>query len=277
MAASSPEGSYPLDNSPASLAEKRFLTARAQLNLRGFRRKMRHLGFSSGMDVLDLGCGDGSFTLRLATICQPGKVIGLDPHQTFIEQAIQRSVKANARCHFTTGQADALPFPDHSMDAVYARLVFQHLVDPLRGLQETFRVLRPGAMLVVEDVDLDMMCLNPSGTLWDRIHLALRNGHREDGGDPGIGRKLPALMRKAGFERIQSRPICTHANGQGVVAFAKFLGPSLVSAIKEDSLREEGLHLMRLWQEPKYAQEVDLYATHFTVTARRPFSLSRQG
>ena len=90
--------------------------------------------------VLDVGCGEGQVSRRLAA-AKPGRtVVGVDPTQRHIDVARSRGGAVDYRL----GVADALPFDDASFDAVVACLVFEH-VDNLDGaIAEVSRVLAPG-------------------------------------------------------------------------------------------------------------------------------------
>jgi SAM-dependent methyltransferase len=90
--------------------------------------------------VLDVGCGEGQVSRRLAA-AKPGRsVVGVDPTQRHIEVAESRG----GAVEYRLGVVDALPFDDASFDAVVACLVFEH-VDNLDGaIAEVSRVLAPG-------------------------------------------------------------------------------------------------------------------------------------
>src|SRR3712207_7497709 len=57
--------------------------------------------------------------------------------------------------------AYALPFPDGAFDAVLAHLVLMHLREPVRALAEIRRVLRPGGVVAVRDVDFGAQLVFP--------------------------------------------------------------------------------------------------------------------
>jgi ubiquinone/menaquinone biosynthesis C-methylase UbiE len=54
-----------------------------------------------------------------------------------------------ARVHLLQANAHALPFPENTFDAAFCTLVFCSVPDPLRGLREIRRILRPGGRLVM--------------------------------------------------------------------------------------------------------------------------------
>jgi len=88
--------------------------------------------------VLDLGCGDGTYSQQLLAIAGAGSVHGIDPAQAAIEVA-------KRCCHqqelsFECVSGDNLPFSDNSFDIVHIRGVLHHMKDPAQALKEAFRV-----------------------------------------------------------------------------------------------------------------------------------------
>jgi SAM-dependent methyltransferase len=96
----------------------------------------RHLGQVESL--LDVGCGDGKNTRRLADLCGATKIAGVDVvirQQTFID--------------VTEYDGKNVPFPDRSFDAVTLVDVLHHCEDPQRTLDEAVRVAR--RMVVLKD------------------------------------------------------------------------------------------------------------------------------
>jgi SAM-dependent methyltransferase len=158
-----------------------------------------------GMRLLDVGCGPGSITLGLAEAVAPGEVVGVDLRPEVVEQAraaaAQRGI-ANVR--FEVGSAYDLPFPDASFDAAFAHIVLMHLREPARALAEMRRVLRPGGLVGVRDVDLGARLIYPLTPLLEQL-LAMGNRvRRHNGGDIFLGRTHRRLLRDAGFARTEA-------------------------------------------------------------------------
>jgi SAM-dependent methyltransferase len=108
----------------------------------------------AGARVLEVGCGPGHLSLRLAR--QHGlAVTGLDLDPAMIARA-----RANAdrpgnsdqrRPSFLVGDVASLAFPDRSFDLVVSTLSMHHWADSTAGLAEIGRVLRPGGRALVWD------------------------------------------------------------------------------------------------------------------------------
>lgn len=117
-----------------------------------YGRLARLSGACPGDRVLDVGCGTGYLTRRMAkTVGPTGTVLGIDPGAEVVAYA--RSKTREAYCSYETGVAEALTAPDASFDVVVTSLAVHHLPEDLRpvALREMRRVLRPGGRLLVAD------------------------------------------------------------------------------------------------------------------------------
>jgi SAM-dependent methyltransferase len=104
-------------------------------------------------DVLDVGCGDGFHLPRFAGTARG--VIGVEPHHPLVRRARQR-VSQLAHVEVLSGSAQRLPVLDASVDIVHARTAYFFGPGCEPGLAEVDRVLRPGGVLAI--VDLDGSC-----------------------------------------------------------------------------------------------------------------------
>jgi len=111
------------------------------------------LGLPPDSHGLDVGCGIGRPTMWLAEEAGQGsRVIGLDPSAPKLAQARQAAeVQGLAqRVSFETGDAQALPFDDASLDwAVSVDCVCYGPVGCLAPLREMARVVRPGGLVAI--------------------------------------------------------------------------------------------------------------------------------
>jgi ubiquinone/menaquinone biosynthesis C-methylase UbiE len=125
-----------------------FLGQRARV----FDRLVATSGAKPGDKVLDIGCGSGYFTRRVAPVVSPdGTVVGIDPSEPMLEYA---SGHTPGNCRFQTAAAEDLPFDDASFDLIVSSLAFHHIPTEHRAdaVREMFRVLRSGGRLFIADV-----------------------------------------------------------------------------------------------------------------------------
>ena len=110
------------------------------------RRAARETGLRPGGSALDVACGSGKLTAELAKIAgDAGRVVGLD----FSSQMLDVARRNHPRLEFMQGDAVSLPFDDASFDASSIAFGLRNLADPIRGLREMLRVVKPGGRAVV--------------------------------------------------------------------------------------------------------------------------------
>ena len=91
-----------------------------------------------GLRVLDVGCGDGTYTLDLYDGGQPASVYAFDPAREAI--ALARDKAAGRRITFAAHDAYAIPMQSGSFDLAHLRGVLHHLERPQDVLREAFRL-----------------------------------------------------------------------------------------------------------------------------------------
>jgi 2-polyprenyl-3-methyl-5-hydroxy-6-metoxy-1,4-benzoquinol methylase len=112
--------------------------------------------------VLDVGCGFGLETERLARLAAPGPVAGIDASAHFIDEAKRRAAAAGLHIDYRAGPAEALPYADAAFDHVRAERLLIYLTDVNRALAEIKRVLRPGGVLALIEPEFGTTTVNVS-------------------------------------------------------------------------------------------------------------------
>jgi trans-aconitate 2-methyltransferase len=142
----------------------------------------------SGCDtVLDLGCGPGHTTRLVAEVCRPRRAVGADSSAAFVEAA--RALTAGPGVEFVVHDATARPLPGAPVDAVHARLLLSHLPDPLGVVAGWRTQVRPGGVVVVDEVEAMHV---PPGVLADYEALVVALV-ASGGGDMYAGSRLAPL------------------------------------------------------------------------------------
>lgn len=158
-----------------------------------------------GLEILDVGSGPGTISIDLARRVRPGRVVGIDASDDVVAQAAGLAESDGVdNVSFAVGDAYALDFDDDSFDVVHAHQVLQHLARPVDALREFRRVLRPGGVVAVREVDYGGVLLTPATAGLARWAELLDVVHRWDGGEPNAGRHLKAWANAAGFSEVDS-------------------------------------------------------------------------
>ncbi len=117
------------------------------------RRLVRMAAVRPGETALDLCCGTGDIAFALARA--GAAVEALDFSEAMLAVARERAEAVPHAAirvpHFQQGDAQSLPFADHSFDVVTVGYGLRNLPDWRRGLGEMHRVARPGGRLLVLD------------------------------------------------------------------------------------------------------------------------------
>ncbi|NDK24002.1 methyltransferase domain-containing protein [Streptomyces sp. TR1341] len=134
-----------------------------------YLRLLRRVGIEMGWRVLDAGCGSGEFLPALAALVGPaGRVHGIDLAAENAELAGRRLPAHPALRAADVRQGDLLdlPYPDDSFDAMWCANTVQYLDDRslYRALAEARRVVRPGGIVAVKDLDGHRVTARPAAS-----------------------------------------------------------------------------------------------------------------
>jgi len=175
---------------------------------------VNELPLKADMRVLDLACGDGFYTRRIADrLGADGFITGVDISPAYLSEA-KRAVGEGgcAKVDFVEASFDRLPFPDGTFDLVWCAQSLYTLSDPVVAIQHVARVLRPGGIVAVLENDTLHQVFLP----WPvRLELPLRAAElrslQEGSGNASkyyVGRRLPAILAAAELEPLR---MTTHA------------------------------------------------------------------
>jgi SAM-dependent methyltransferase len=194
------------------------------------RGLLERVGLGPGMSCLDAGCGGGDVTVEMARMVgAAGRVLGIDGDAAKIAlaraEAAEMSLPGLSFAVATIGADCAAS----QLDLVYSRFVLTHLREPAAALGWMVQRLRPGGLVVLEDIDFrGHFCHPPSDAFTRYVELYARVV-RAHGADPDIGPRLPGLLREAGCGAL----------GMHVVQPAAFAGElKLLAAITLENIAD---------------------------------------
>jgi ubiquinone/menaquinone biosynthesis C-methylase UbiE len=165
-------------------------------------------GLDGEFEVLDVGCGTGEITRRLAQRYPRARLLGLDILEGNLRLARRDSSAFGERVRYEVGDAFALAQADASIDLLVCRHMSQAVPQFPRVLAEFRRVLKPGGWLHLLSEDygmLHMPVIERDGVQFDPDRFWNENAIaylRGIGCDGRIGRHSPALLANAGYGDI---------------------------------------------------------------------------
>jgi len=165
------------------------------VSLLGFDRSRQELisqaNINQDHQILDIGCGTGSFIVLLKRQYPTVQAVGLDPDPKALGRAKTKIRRAAVSVQLDQGFADQLPYQTDSFDRVFSSFMFHHLEEheKEKTLKEVSRVLKPGGSFHLLDFTAD------HGTHGYLTRLFHSHALTKDNTDE----RLLQLMNHAGF------------------------------------------------------------------------------
>lgn len=185
-------------------------------------------GIKEEMDCLEIGCGSGDVAFAMARMVGPqGRVVGTDIDETIIELGRREAAGLQLNnVEFRVADITQGTFASE-FDLVHARFVLTHLADPARALVNMRGALRPGGVMLLEDIDFRGHFSYPESAALARYVELYSEIVRRKGADPNIGPRLPSLLTDAGFENVEMHVV----QPAGMVGEIKLMTPITMRSI----------------------------------------------
>ena len=217
-----------------------------------------------GESILDLGCGDGQLTRRIAAT--GASVVGLDASPEMVAAARLRGIAADV------GSAEELPYPEKSFGAVFSNAALHWVRGQDAMMAEVRRVLKPGGRFVAE--------MGGHGNI-AAIRVALRSvlarhgfGDREDGVNyyptvEGYSRRLERHGFSVRRMELIPRPTPLPASGMSawLRTFRRGVLECLPGAVREPVVEETAALLEAVLRDEEGNWTADYVRLRFIATA----------
>ena len=207
---------------------------------------MARVALPEASRILEVGCGTGAISRRLAVRPEVGKVVGIDPLAPLLDRARELAAGID-NLSFRTGSGEALPVDDSSFDVVVIHTVLSHVPDPRTVLSEVRRALVHGGWLAVFDGDYATLSFALAEN--DPLEACAAAFKSSQINDPWVMRRAMGLIEEAGFIEpgLESHGLAQVADpsymlwvlGRGADALVSdgSIGVGLADALREEARR----------------------------------------
>jgi hypothetical protein len=173
-------------------------------------RGLDAIGVGPGWRCWDAGAGIGGISRVLAERVGPsGRVLATDIDLSFLEA--RRNAGIEIQLHDVTRDRP----PHGAFDLAHARLLLLHLPDPVDAIRRMVAALRPGAWLLVGDVDLTTLAPTDSAEAVTPAWKALCDFLTVSGVDVRCGPKLESMLTSAGLVDVVAESMRSEVEGGG--------------------------------------------------------------
>lgn len=163
------------------------------------RELLQKAGLAPGMRTVEFGCGLGTVSRWIAT--QGGAATGIDLSEAQIAEARRGAAEQGvAGVDYQVDNVYESTLPEAEFDIACCRWLLVHLNRPVDAMKMMYKLLKPGACAVCEEVDISGVYAEPPSEAYNQYReLAIKTGQARGVNYEG-GRQLHIWAREAGFE-----------------------------------------------------------------------------
>jgi ubiquinone/menaquinone biosynthesis C-methylase UbiE len=269
-----PLTSYVVDGGPVGfLREVERLRQQVELSWHKERLLLDSLAISQRPDILDVGCGPGFFTERLAAKLPMANIVGVDTNLDMLEKARTRIVALyGKRVQFVEGELPSRLPNGFQFDLVICRYVLQHLLDPAAAVSSIYSALKPGGYALLIDVDAELLGLScPSNPHIASIYRRAGAKQARLGGNRAIGRFLYRYLMAGGFSEIDLTALVIHNDEISISRLDHQMNPDLLEAAVNDGSISPAEHAFVCSEYQRFLTSPDplVLMILFAATGRR--------
>lgn len=213
-------------------------------------------GLSSGMNVLEVGCGTGTMTVWLAQqVGENGHVYAVDISEEQIAIARKRAEEHQCKnITFIVKNVFDLSAGTMEIDLIYTRFVIMHIRAQIRALEALQELLKVGGKLVCEEMSNSSLFCYPALLPYEVFRKMVLKLFEANGLDPEFGNKIYSYFRQLQFQDIHVQlyqPICQSADERRIIPLvAEEIKPQIINnkLMKESEINQliEQLHTASL-------------------------------
>jgi SAM-dependent methyltransferase len=245
-----------------------------------------NLAVRKGDRALDVGCGFGDTAIKLAKLVGPeGEVVGVDCCDAFLELA-EKDIKASGCKNIRLMRGDAeVSLPADAFDFVFARFGTMFFANPVAGLRNMRRSLKPGGRMV--HIVWRNRADNPWLSMARDVVLGFLPPPGPDALTCGPGpfsmsdeTTVRAMMKAAGYSDVEFRrvdaPVFVGNDVEDAIAFQLAIGPAgevfrEAGALAEEKRQEIEAALAEAIDKQKHSvQGIVMDSSSWVITATNP-------
>lgn len=230
-------GSYQIESIANNVeGEINRLKAQVELFWNNEWNRYKEYGLASAETIIELGSGPGFLMEKLLTNIPLANVTGLEIDPLLANYAKDYLKKENEeRWNIYEGNIMQTNLKDNTYDFAIIRLVLEHLPEPIKALEEIYRIVKPGGKVIVVDNDFEMHVMAYPPVLGLReLYDAYCEARFSEGGNPKIGRELPIILENGGFTNVKFDIVSAHSKILGDEMFFQSEGVGIPYKLMQD-------------------------------------------